>query len=532
MTEIKQEEEERRWSVEGLARFVEILRNHNQDIDNLYNVILAELIKYLKANQGSLFVLNAESDEDSYLSMVACYAYDRRKFLSKRVEPGEGLVGQVYLEKESIYLTDIPADHIQITSGLGASGPRCLLIVPLKVNEQIFGVVEIASFTPLLPYQRDFIEKLGESIAATISSAKINERNKSLLELSQQQTAIMREQEEEMRQNLEELSATQEQMQRRMDESLSIQRELDARMQVLSKVALLTESDLYGSITYVNDKFCEVSGWSQQEVLGKPHSILRHPDNPKEFYKEMWATIKNGRMWQGRFPNRAKDGSTYWVDSAIAPVMDQTGKPHKYIGIRFDVTDQVNKEKELEELLNEMQQNREELLAQEEELRQNLEEIIATQEELHRQLNESQRLQREATAREKVFNLTTILSEADAYGTIIYVNDKLCEVSKYSREELIGKPHSIFRDPQMPKALFRLMWSTIKKGEAFRGIIKNRAKDGTHYWVDAVISPVLNEEGKPGKYIGTRYVIPDDTLAEMLFNRMIEELEIHSQEKY
>lgn len=116
-----------------------------------------------------------------------------------------------------------------------------------------------------------------------------------------------------------------------------------------------------------------------------------------------------------------------------------------------------------------------------------------------------------------VLGVTTILSEADLHGNIIYVNDKLCEVSQYSREELLGKPHSIFRHPDMPKELFKKLWNALKAGKDFRAVIKNRKKDGSHYWVDATIMPVKNEEGKIYKYISSRYHITNDKYAAALF---------------
>ena len=100
----------------------------------------------------------------------------------------------------------------------------------------------------------------------------------------------------------------------------------------------------------------------------------------------------------------------------------------------------------------------EELRAQEEELRQNMEELAATQEELERQMSSIQKMKEDLEIRERVFGLTTILSEADVHGTIVLVNDKLCTVSGYTREELIGKPHNIFRHPDMPRELFARFW--------------------------------------------------------------------------
>ncbi|HLT74987.1 MAG TPA: PAS domain-containing protein, partial [Ohtaekwangia sp.] len=138
--------------------------------------------------------------------------------------------------------------------------------------------------------------------------------------------------------------------------------------------------------------------------------------------------------------------------------------------------------------------------------------------ELERQMHSIQQVKNDLEIREQVFGLTTILSESDIYGTIILINDKLCSVSGYSREELIGKPHNIFRHPDMPRELFARFWDTIKKGNVFQGIIKNRCKDGSHYWVDATIMPVKDSDGKITKYIGARYHIQDDAYALAMYN--------------
>lgn len=115
-----------------------------------------------------------------------------------------------------------------------------------------------------------------------------------------------------------------------------------------------------------------------------------------------------------------------------------------------------------------------------------------------------EKLANEIEARTKILNAAAIVSETDKFGTITFVNDTFCKLAKYSREELLGKPHNIVRHPDMPKAVFKEMWETIKKGEIFQGIIKNRAKDGTPYWVIATVGGVLDAEGKPYKYIGVR----------------------------
>ncbi|MEM7107766.1 MAG: GAF domain-containing protein, partial [Bacteroidota bacterium] len=130
----------------GLASVGEILRNHSDNLDNLCDQVIGELVSYMKANQGGIFVMVEDTDDQPYLELKACRAYERRKFLEKKVEIGQGLVGQAAIEKRTIYMTNIPEDYLNITSGLGLASPSSLLIVPLKTDDKIMGVIEIASF--------------------------------------------------------------------------------------------------------------------------------------------------------------------------------------------------------------------------------------------------------------------------------------------------------------------------------------------------------------------------------------------------
>ena len=192
------------------------------------------MVRYTNSNQGGIFIVNDNDRNNIYLEMTACYAYDRQKYLHKRIEVGEGLVGRCYQEQEKIFLTEIPDDYIKITSGLGNNNPTCLLLIPLAYNDNIFGIMEIASFNVYKDYEIEFMERIGENIAATISSAKANIQTVQLLEQSQQQAEEMSSQEEEMRQNMEELRATQEQSARKEEELL---RELEMLRKQLQEKA-------------------------------------------------------------------------------------------------------------------------------------------------------------------------------------------------------------------------------------------------------------------------------------------------------
>lgn len=210
-----EQEKKRVWATQGLANFGDLLRNSSHDLAKLSEEVIIFVVKYLKANQGGIFILNDDDENTKFLELQAAYAFERKKYLTKKISLGEGLVGQAYLERETIHLRQIPKNYVSITSGLGGANPHTLILVPLKVEENVMGVMEIASFKNFEQHEIEFCEKIAESIAATISGAKVNERTRYLLEQSQQQSEEMRAQEEEMRQNMEELQATQEEMGRK-----------------------------------------------------------------------------------------------------------------------------------------------------------------------------------------------------------------------------------------------------------------------------------------------------------------------------
>jgi GAF domain-containing protein/HAMP domain-containing protein len=258
LRELNEEEQKRQWSNEGLARFVDILRTSNDNLAVLGDKIISGLISYTNSNQGALYILNDEDAADKHLELISLYAWDIKKYDQQKIKPGQGILGQTFLEKETTYLTALPEEYVRITSGLGSANPKCVLIVPLKVDQDVYGLVELASFDEFKAHEIAFVEKLGETIASTLSSVKAAQRNKQLIAQFQQQTEEMRAQEEEMRQNMEELQATQEEIVRKEKSYVNTIHELE---QSLKQSVPLKELEV------LREKFNATEAQYQQRIL-------------------------------------------------------------------------------------------------------------------------------------------------------------------------------------------------------------------------------------------------------------------------
>ncbi len=331
------EDEKRSWATQGVAKFAELLRQNNDNLEELSFSITKNLVKYLDANQGGMFILNDDEDiKEKFVELKACFAFNKRKFLKKKIYWGEGLVGTCLQEGETIFLTDIPDSYINITSGLGDSTPRSVLIVPLKLNDEIFGVIEIASFKVIEPFQIEFVEKIAESIASTISSVKINIRTTDLLHQSQEQSEEMRAQEEEMRQNMEEMHATQEEMERKEYENQSF-------FNAINDSIGIAEISMDGNIRRVNKIFCDITLFSEGELTGLSHTkFFDKYFVETSTYQQMWNNLKNGQKYTGELSLIKRNGTKFSVKASINPIMNKYKEPVKLIFVVIQVLDNDN----------------------------------------------------------------------------------------------------------------------------------------------------------------------------------------------
>lgn len=270
---VSDEDKTRTWTANGLATFNEFLRNASNNSEDFAIALTSKIVKYLEVNQGALYLVKQGEYNKAQLELKACYAYDRQKFMEKTIEAGQGLVGQVFLEKEYIYLSDIPERFTTITSGLGEATPSHLLVIPLKVSGEVNGVLELASFSAFPPHKIAFIEKLSESISSAIAAVENSQVTQHLLEEARTMAEAMKLQEENLRQNSEELQATQEQLEREINR---LQEELLLTGEMLSaeKDPLLVVSE-QGNIEWINKSAEKTFTSSQQQLKNRSlHSLF------------------------------------------------------------------------------------------------------------------------------------------------------------------------------------------------------------------------------------------------------------------
>lgn len=230
---MREQEAKQNWIVKGIAKLGEI-RKSNSSLEDYAYQITSTLVKYLEANQGAFYMLEQEEEN---LQLLSTYAYGKRKFTDGKVKVdiGNGLLGQSIIEKDLIFMTQVPAHYVKITSGLGEASPRCIVITPLIFHDQVYGAIEMASFQVLEKHHLDLIRGISESVASELADIIRQENTAQLLKQSQEQGFELKQQEEELRQNMEEMQATQEEMKRKEKSLLTHMTELN-KVQDLMKM--------------------------------------------------------------------------------------------------------------------------------------------------------------------------------------------------------------------------------------------------------------------------------------------------------
>ena len=455
LSEIAKLDEERRWVNEGLTRFNSILRE-SKAIRSLSDNIVTNLVRYLDASQGAIFVLNEQDFEIPQMELVSVYAFDRKRFLDRNIRPGQGLAGQSWQEKDAIHLQEVPSDYTLINSGLGSAEPRSILVIPMIVNEDhVVGVIELASFKAFKSYEIEFVKKLAENIGANIMTLQNNDESQQLLNEAQKTADKLKRQEEESALSMQELVSTQEEMRKN-------QLELVGQMTAINTTLATAEFDMQGTILNANDQFLNMFDYTLYEIREKHHSIFVDPievDKPR--YKKFWLELQEGLPQTAEFKRITKEGREIWLNASYTPVKNASGVPYKVIELAIDITEQ-------------------------------------------KQLSMDFKGELEA------INKTNAVIEFDVEGYILDANSIFLQLMGYRLNEIKGKHHSVLVDSKDPVAVQYLQdWKKLARGKSLSGEFQYINKVGDKVWIRSSYNPILDLNGQPYKILNFAQDIND-----------------------
>ncbi|MBQ3656985.1 MAG: GAF domain-containing protein [Bacteroidales bacterium] len=382
----KVENSQRNWASQGLAEFNEVLRNAGDDMQVLSNRVIEKLVRFLDANMGGIYIVDDSDENDIHLELTAFYAYDRLKYVKQRIEIGENLVGQCFRENETVYLTDLPKGYVHISSGLGEADPTCLVIVPLKVNAETYGIVELASFQVIEKYQVEFIEKIGETIAASIANVKINMNTQKLLEESHQKSERLAQQEAEVHKNIETLKSQIESLQdqnkretikyqklhddfeNQAETNSSVIQKLNEKNEqlkndymkhqfILNNSAGYYELDPQGFFVQMNNRLLNSIDMPINEIENHDiRSFMASQD--AENFNAILGKLSEGLIHTGT-TKYVFDGKTVFLNETFTPFRDEYNVLVKICVIANNITQSVNRLNELERQVNDLKADNE-----------------------------------------------------------------------------------------------------------------------------------------------------------------------------
>ncbi|HKL08418.1 MAG TPA: PAS domain-containing protein [Bacteroidales bacterium] len=470
----RKEDQQRNWIAEGLATFGDILRRDIDNIEELSYNLISNLIKYIDANQGAFFIIEDEDEADTHLKMTACYAYERRKYADKRLELGEGIVGAAILEQETIYMTDVPESYVNITSGLGKATPGCLLVVPLKINEEVHGVIEIGAINPIEKHSLEFVEKVAENIASTISNVKITSRTAKLLKESQQQAEALAAQEEQMRQNMEELQATQEEAARQSEKFITF-------TNAVNHTLLRAEYDPDGTLIYANTKFLKKLGYEKNsEVEGKNISLFIN-EKDRSWFDKLWTNLANGgKHFEGDMKHVTKQGRDLWTISTYTCMRSDDGGVEKILFLAIDTTEQKKKSLDYQAQID-------------------------------------------------ALNKSNIKVEFLPTGDLLECNKKFIELMTYPLYELKEKSIFDFVDKSDLNKI-KEIWEKVAHGDSWEGTLRQKTKDHKDVWVHVSLSAVKDMYEDISKVIYIANDITNEKLMEIETQKQTELLKQQEEE--
>ena len=470
----------------------------------------------------------------------------------KIISKGQGMVGQCALEKQTMYLTNVPDKYVNITSGLGEATPTHLVLVPLLANEACYGVIEMASFQKIEPYQLNFLEKVAESIATTLNAVKLTLQTQQLLGNTGETDS--RSHKDVLRHQLDSIIAMQNRMQEDQAENESLFAAIDSNL----LTAIFT---LNGDVLTANDKLTTLCNLSLEKLRHHGFLVLNNEHH-------LWQDLMQGNTRSGDFKVINHQGVETWINASFTPMQALKGQQPKVLMLGTDITEKKLVLEKLSLVANNTDNSvvitdsqgcieyvnagftkmtgyqPQEVMGKKpghflqgertnpntvarirEKLKSGVsfyEEILnyrkdgqaywislminpvkngegETEKFISIQANVSQIKETtlEYTLKLEAIGRSNAIIEFDMQGNIVDVNPIFLSVAGYEKEALLGKPYTcLLPEAERSKPQVEMMWDNLKKGTFFSGEFIQQDKDGKAMWLNGTFNPIPDMEGK------------------------------------
>lgn len=354
LKQLANEEFVSKWITEGLAKTTETLNGeHFDSINDMSFAFVRFITRHLGALQGGVF-LRLDQNSDRVVNQVASYAYGKKRFPQKKVPTDEGLVGQVLLEKEYVYVEDLPDHYTAISSGLGEAAPTSIIIIPVvHGTDEVYGAVEIASYKKLASHEKEYASAACERFASAIAVYMMNENTRRLLKESMEVNESLKQKEESLIHQTKEMQGFQDELNVKLKE-LSTESNLNKNiLDAIGKTMAIIEFDLDGRILSANNMYLSVMGYNIDNLLGKHERVLVPSEEVNSMrYKLLWDSLNNGSYISGEYCRINKKGQEIWLNGTYNPIFGLDGKPYKIIQFAEFTTEQKAKDQTSNERLS------------------------------------------------------------------------------------------------------------------------------------------------------------------------------------
>ncbi|TRX29383.1 response regulator [Flavobacterium franklandianum] len=439
LKKVSEEHTERTWLQTGKNNLNEKLSSVKTLLE-LSKEIIDFLVSYTSAQIGTVYVF-----EDDALHLQHSYGINGKITSSFRM--GEGLVGQAAVGKSLNILHQLPENYFKIESSLGKEKPDIIAILPAVFNNQTMAVIELGKFGDFSPMQYNLLKEISEPIAISINAVVAKK-------------------------NLENL----------VSQLKSKEKELNNQISAINRSSATIEFDLNGIILSVNEIFLNLLGYTENEIVGKHHSLFVEKSHAaSKEYRQFWDNLRKGEFQQEEFKRIHKNGESVWFLGSYNPILDESGKPIKILKIATNVTLAKKQQVEIDAI---------------------------------------------TTAIYK----SNLIIEFDLNGIILKVNDNFLDIMGYKESEIIGKHHSIFVVKGYETSIeYTEFWNNLKKGMYQMGEFKRISKSGETVWIKGNYNPIFDEQGNTYKIL--KFSTDVTLVTKQAYNLALQAEELQTQQE-